>query len=302
LYKEGHGLLPAALGVETMLPPALDPAEPDLVLGNHPVFSFFQSETNPLIRGVKIERYRKVADSWRPTAEAAVEILARTRDKNPLVISKKLGRGEVMLFLTTLAPEWNDWAKNPSFVVVALKLQSYLAAASRPDDPRLVGNPLDVHLESSNYLPAMTFVVPGERAGSRQRIDRQAAGSDAGQQQLVASLGRTNGEGRPLGETDWAGIYEAWTKTTKGENDVRRWAFNVDPAEGDLAPVSEEDLRTRLDPVKVNYHVADQYQQDEVASTGYNLSMLLMGGLVLLLVGEQLLAYSASYHVKGASR
>jgi hypothetical protein len=49
--------------------------------------------------------------------------------------------------------------------------------------------------------------------------------------------------------------------------------------------------------------LADQYQQDEVASSGYNLSTLLLVGMILLLAGEQVLAYSASYHVTpGAAR
>jgi hypothetical protein len=296
VYRDGKGMLPAPIGLEATLPPAVDPGEPDVELMNHPIFSFFQSETNPLIRGVKIDRYRRVTEGWKPTSQQAVEIIARTRDKNPLVIERKLGQGDVLLFLTTLAPEWNDWAKNPSFVVVALKMQSYLATAKRLDDPRLVGTPLDLRLEASKYMPDVAFVAPGERAGSRQRIERQATGETSATT-LTASLGRNVVEGRPRGETDRAGIYEAWPKTTKGENEVRRWALNVDPDEGDLAQTPSADLITRLDPVKLNYHLADQYQQDEIAATGYNLSTLILFGLVALLVGEQLLAYSASYHV-----
>jgi Aerotolerance regulator N-terminal len=316
LYQDGQGLLPAPLGIETSLPPAVDPGEPDLVLANHPIFSFFQNETNPLIRGVKIERFYKVADGWKPTAAQAVEVLARTRDKSPLAIGKKLGQGEVVMFLTTLAPEWNDWAKNPSFVVVALKLQSYLAMARRPDDPRLVGTPLELNLEAGRFLPDVAIVVPGEKVGSRVRIERQASGESAPHAAREGDIAPESTPHAPreesitrsrpaervprrtmVGETDRAGIYEAWPKTTKGEIDLRRWAFNVDPDEGDLTVVPAAELIARLDPVKVHYHDADQYQQDEVASTGYNLSMLLLGGLVLLLIGEQLLAYSSSYHV-----
>jgi hypothetical protein len=301
LYKEGRGILPAPLGLEMALAPPLDPGEPDLELTNHPIFSFFQTETNPLIRGVKIDRYRKVAEGWKPSSQQSVEIIASARDKSPLAIEKKLGQGEVMLFLTTLAPQWNDWAKNPSFVVVALKLQSYLATARRLDDPRLVGTPLDLKLEASRFLPDVVLVVPGEKAGSRQRIERQAveeSNSQASPEGVITRSVMTT-----VGETDRAGIYEAWPKTTKGEIDLRRWAFNVDPDEGDLTPIASADLLTRLDPVKVNYHLADQYHQDEVASSGYNLSTLLLCGLVLLLVGEQVLAYSASYHVTpGAAR
>jgi hypothetical protein len=297
--------------MEASLAPAGDVGEPDVELLNHPIFSFFQSETNPLIRGVKIDRFRRVAEGWKPGSQQAVEVIASLRDKSPLVIEKRLGQGEVLLFLTTLAPDWNDWAKNPSFVVVALKMQSHLATARRLDDPQLVGSPLDVTLEAAKYLPEVSFVVPGERSGSRQRIERQAHSSPHAPREdgitrsvmptmgdvMVASAGRTMVEGKPRGETDRAGIYEAWPKTTKGETDLRRWAFNVDPDEGDLRQVGSADLLTRLDPVKVNYHLADQYQQDEVAAKGYNLSTMILCGLILLLVGEQILAYSASYHV-----
>lgn len=48
--------------------------------------------------------------------------------------------------------------------------------------------------------------------------------------------------------------------------------------------------------MKFQYHEADQYQESTAGGGGYNLSMLLMGLLVALLIGEQWLAYSASYH------
>jgi hypothetical protein len=300
LYKDGRGLLPAPLGLEAALAPALDASEPDLELGDHAIFSFLKSETNPLIRGVKVERYRRVAEGWKPTSQQAVEIIARTRDKSPLVLERRFGEGAVLQFLTTLTPEWNDWAKNPSFVVVALKMQSYLATGRRLDDPRLVGVPIELKLEASKYLPDVALITPGEKSATRQRIERRAlaaSGSTEGSEILSVSLGTAIVEGQLRGETDRAGIYEAWAKTTKGETDLRRWALNVDPEEGNLEQVTSADLLARLDPVKLKYHEAQQYQQDDVASTGYNLSTMLLVGLVLLLVGEQVLAYSASYHV-----
>jgi hypothetical protein len=202
--------------------------------------------------------------------------------------------------LTTLGPEWNDWAKNPSFVVVALKLQSYLATARRLDDPRLVGTPIDLKLEAAKFLPDVALVTPGEKSGSRQRIERRAtviSGTGEGNELLDVSLGTTIVDGHVRGETDRVGIYEAWAKTTKGETDLHRWALNVDPEEGNLTQVAAADLMARLDPVKLKFHEAGQYQQDDVARAGYNLSTMLLLGLILLLVGEQVLAYSASYHV-----
>ena len=37
----------------------------------------------------------------------------------------------VVAFLTTAAPDWNNWANDPSFVVMLLQLQSFLASSPR---------------------------------------------------------------------------------------------------------------------------------------------------------------------------
>ena len=67
LYKDGKGLLPAPLGVDAELAAGARSrrAGPgaDATIRSFPSS---QSETNPLIRGVKIDRYRKVADGWKP--------------------------------------------------------------------------------------------------------------------------------------------------------------------------------------------------------------------------------------------
>ena len=48
---------------------------------------------------------------------------------------------------------------------------------------------------------------------------------------------------------------------------------------GDLTPMESSELLTRLDPVKVAYHLADQYQQDEITPAGYNLSTLVLSAV-----------------------
>jgi hypothetical protein len=302
LYKQGKGLLPAPLAMELEMPLALDPAEPDLEPVRHPIFSFFLDQTNPLLRSVKIDRYLHVTEGWKPEPDSGAAVLVKLRHGSPLVLEKKLGKGVAIAVLTTAAPQWNDWAKNPSYVVTLLKMQSYLAASRRRDDPRLVGTPLDVSLQAAEYRTDLSFVVPGE-GNKRARIDRQAVPSESGAATITASLGRGSAAGRFAGETDRPGIYEAWAVTTKGAVDVRRWALNVEPDEGDLATVVPQELAGKLEPVKVTFHQADQYEQEEAIASGYNLSQLVMVALVCLLLGEQLLAYSASYHpAAGGSR
>ena len=300
-YKDGRGLFPLPLLAVMDLPPPLDPNEPDIELVRHPIFSFFLDQTNPLIRGVKIDKYLAAKQDWKPEPDSGTTVIASLRNKSPFIVEKKFGEGSVVACLTTVSPEWNDWAKNPSLVVLALKMQAYLASARRLDDPRLVGTPLDVALESSQYRPDLSFTLPKPKSEERLKLDRQATQPEAGKTTLAASLGR--GQSR---DTDHAGIYEAWPRTTTGEiaePDIRRWAMNVDPEEGDLAAIDSKELLTKLDPVKVTWHQAESYEQQDLSSSGYNLSQVLMIVLICLLVGEQMLAYSTSYHpIPGAIR
>lgn len=317
LYGEGRGLFPAPLAAELELTPSLDGAQPDVSLERHPIFNFFNEQANPLIRGLKIDRYLHVRSGWKPESDSGTAVLATLRNGSPLVLERKFGEGSVIAVLTTLAPQWNDWAKNPSIVVTLLEMQAYLASGQRSDDPRLVGTPLEVTLDGSQYRSSLEFIQPGAGDRQRMKIEREAStgsefrapGSEfktgstrnlepgTRNSQLIASLGRS-ADGRMSDETDRPGIYEAWLRKTQGDVDVRRWALNVDPAEGDLSRVTRDELLAKLAPVKVAYHEADQYQQDEAVASGYNLSQFVMLALVCLLIGEQFLAYSASYHPK----
>jgi hypothetical protein len=292
-YKEGKGLFPLPLLSEMELPPPLDANEPDIELARHPVFSFFLDATNSPIHGVTVLKYFAPKKGWKPAPDSGTSVIATLRNHEPLIVEKKFGSGTV-LACTTAVHEWNDLAKGPCLVILALKMQAYLATTHRLDDPRLVGTPLDVTLESSKYRPELSFTLPKPKGDERQKIDRQATQPEAGKTTLSASLGR--GQSR---DTDNAGVYEAWPRTTKGEiaeSDIRRWALNVEPEEGDLAPVDSKELLTKLDPVKVTWHQAESYEQQDLSSSGYNLSQMLMFALICLLLGEQLLAYSASYH------
>ena len=81
--------------------------------------------------------------------------------------------------------------------------------------------------------------------------------------------------------------------------ETRRYAVNVDPAEGDLAVVDSQQLAGRLEGVKYQFTPAATFQATAAAAAGYNLADPILYGLIILLVGEQLLAWSASYHPKG---
>ncbi|MEO8494183.1 MAG: VWA domain-containing protein [Planctomycetota bacterium] len=295
LYRGGEGFFPLPLDRANDLPVELLENVPDFEVENHPVFSIFLGERNPFIRLVAIRRYLQPPAAWIPAPDAPVEILARLRNGDPLAVERRFGNGRVVAFLTTLSPEWNNWAHDPSFVVAALKLQAYLAASNQHDDSRLVGSPISITLNTDEYLKDISFVVPGaakdETIVEQRTATPLAEGSALMQVVLDETVSRQAGNGVARD-----GIYEAWAPTRDGRFDVRRYALNPDPSEGDLAFAPSPELLTRLEPLPITFRGADEYSYDLFEQAGYNRSFLVMCVLIAMLLVEQLVAYSASYH------
>jgi hypothetical protein len=134
LYRSGTGLFPLPLEREDFLPMVEVREAPDIEVTDHPVFEVFLGERNPFIRLITVEQYLRPPLDWKPEPDSNVQVAASLRNGMPLVVERKFGDGRVMAFLTTVEPGWNNWGNDPSFVVVALKLQSYLAAGRRAFD------------------------------------------------------------------------------------------------------------------------------------------------------------------------
>ena len=97
-------------------------------------------------------------------------------------------------------------------------------------------------------------------------------------------------------ETARSGIYDVVLTEVDGKPEVRRYAVNLDPNEGDLALADQGEMLLKLDPIKPTVRFVEEYAGDIIEQAGFNRAMLLLLLLVGALVAEQLLAYSASYH------
>lgn len=281
LYREGQGIFPLPLERPAEL--YVDHLEkaPDLEVTRHPVFKIFEGEKNGFLPLVRVNRYVSVPKTWQPDANGSVQVLARLRNGAPLAVERKVGRGRVVAFLTTAAPVWNNWAReNPSFVVAMLELQSYLSQQVAAEAPHVVGAPLELKLDPSRYEPQVRFTTPDAAPLATTEAVLEPSG------QLRATLPNT----------DLCGIYEARLTQKDGKEELRRWAVNVEPEEGDLKTTSAADLAARLPELKYHYDTAATFQYDEEERTGTNLALPLLYLLIFLLVGEMILAWSASYH------
>jgi hypothetical protein len=283
LHRGGKGLFPAPLASQTELLVDRLATGSDLEVSDHPIFRIFAGERNSFLNLVKVERYYSVPRGWKVEAESPTKLIARLRNGAPLALDHAFGEGRVVAFLTTAAPDWNNWGRNPSFVVAMLELQSYLAAPQFKNLARLVGEPLDLRLDPTRYQPRVHFVPPNDQGEGPVPFDAPIT---------------PKGLEAVLADTDVAGVYQARLHPTTGNRqEVRRFAYNVQPDEGDLATVTGEHLASALPGVKFDYQQASMFVESGAREqAGFGLSDAVLYLLLVLLVGEQLLAYSASYH------
>ena len=132
LYRRGEGLFPLPLAGEAELPVDRLEKAPDVEAdASHFVFRVFAETRNSFLNSVTVERYFACKAGWKPPTGSTVRVLARLRNGAPLVVERSFGKGRVVAMLSTAAPQWNNWARNPSFVVAMLDLQAHLAGRAR---------------------------------------------------------------------------------------------------------------------------------------------------------------------------
>ncbi len=262
---------------------------PDVVVEatDHPVFRELVQGQNPIIRLMHVERYLRPPTDWVPAVGGDVRVLARLRNRAPLAVEKHFGKGRVIAFTTTYAPYWNDIALGPC-VLVALRLQSYLGFSQRVTEQQTVGHEIDVRLDNEKFRQDIRIFAPGEDPSEPVLIERPAVKETNDARSLLASI-------TPR-ETSRSGIYEMWFNRVDGAGEADRFAVNVDASEGNLAQTPTRDIVTKLDPVSTDIGYADQYETAAIEQSGFNQSLLLMCLLIVLLLGEQILAYVTSYH------
>jgi hypothetical protein len=253
----------------------------------HFIFRYLGHDCNEHLRSVSINKYFPPAKDWQPKAGSQVRVVMRLCNDAPLLVEQPFGKGRVMAFLSTAAPGWNHWAdsnETGSFPLVIRELFAYLAR--RPGAAvatHQVGDQLRLNLDASKYQAQIRFVKPsGEAAASTV-------------EQVPTAEGRFTAT---LPQTDSSGFYEALLTKTNGKPEVRTFAVNVDAAEGDLRAFFGPELAERLSPqLKYQFDPALTFESNLSETSGRNLSEFLLYMLILLLIGEQILAWSCSYHL-----
>jgi Aerotolerance regulator N-terminal/von Willebrand factor type A domain len=285
LYKNGRGLLPAELGERTSARASGEHIAVSDFL--HPVVAVFGGRDNPFVSKINFTQYFNCtpagmggdADDASATV-AAARVIAHYDDpqSTPAMVERAFGSGRVMLLTSSCDQEWNDWARDPSYVVTMLELVQYLARGAGAMSDLTVGSPITLSLDPGRYDPDVLVRTPGYPA------EREIP---------VTALPAEDGRGFKVDwlRTDRSGVYQFVMRTRSGEEEIKAVAVNLDPGEGDLSPATESDL-VRAIPEMPFVYLDGLGSIGEVGSDARReLWRSVLAAAVFLLMGEQLLGW-----------
>ncbi len=307
LYQKGKGLFPVKLAVASKLlsNPNVTSTKPDLSFSNHPVTEIFQGQDNPFIEGVRIRRYFPVADDWNKDDQSrndGTRTIGKLKNNNPFLLEHHFGKGRILTVLTSAGPSWHQWTSNPSYVVFQLEMQKYLARNDLSVVKHLVGEPIELKLDASEYESSVQITSP---SATGEFVTRLTATPQKKSKKSPQNNEPENGKvylEAEYRDTEIPGIYQIqlsdFNKIT-----IDDWlAYNLSNAESDLELISSQKLREDFGK-NSSIHIQEpgQYQWIQGKAAGQEMRWTLIIFLLTVLVLEQLLAYRLSYHSSSSS-
>jgi hypothetical protein len=252
---------------------------------------------------VKDSRYFSLAKNAVPSAE--VRTIARLRNKAPIFLEHQFGAGKVVTCLTTCGATWNDWPRNPSYVLLQLELEKYVARNDRTLERRVVGEPIALSLDPAVYRSQIEIRSPDASNVTRltaapQNVNPPPGPGDdpekpaAGPEPAVRLVENYR-------ETDLPGVYSVVRFRQDENSETQLIAYNVPAEESDLTLATSDQIRTRLGsdvPVRIQEFGSFDWIQGKQA--GQEIRDLILFGLLGILLLEQLLAMRLSFHPKTA--
>lgn len=302
LHADGSGLFPLPVQVDRDHLRVAGDDTPDLHVNDHPIFRVLVDEggkNRPLMNRIRIDHYFPPDPDWQSADHPDVQVLATVRGTDPLVVTKPFGDGVVVAFLTTASPSWNNWALGPSYPVIVLQLHGFLSAGGQSFQSSETGVSIPLPVDTTEFLPELSLRLPSARAEADSGAAGEVVQLDAPETSPDSPVATFSIGQESDVRTDRSGVYVADLQTLDGQSRQRRLVVNVPTTESDLSVSQVSDLAAAFDDLDVQIHDVDEVDYEQGDQEGFSWSLFLAGLLVTMLMSEQLLAYSASYHPKG---
>ena len=301
LYRSGEGLFPARLaGTADLFADETNPAA-DMLVTSHPILEMFQGDGEDLLHYLKVTRYFSVARDWAPAD--GVRIIASLRNKAPLLLEHRLGKGRIITCLTACGVSWTNWPQIAGlFVPIQLQMATHLAQGRQALNLKTVGEPLAIALDAATYSPQIEIRPPdGSRVSLTTSVRNPGnSGGDTGDRAGNDRSSKVVYE-ESYRNTDEPGVYSLLLWHHDSAEETRRYAFNVSDVESRLALASTEMIRRRLGPdAKARIQEVGDFTWVHGAQSTREIRDYVLMLLLVILLAEQAMALRLSYHPKEA--
>ena len=294
LYRDGQGVLPAALG--NTQGDARDPSPSqkgftfDAGALNHPIVEPFRGNPNAgLDRAVTLEYYQVKLAPRSPS-----RAVLRFDSGDPAIVERPVGLGRSLLLTTSADVTWSTWPVHPTFPPIIHELIRFAVSGRSQERQRLVGEPLARLLATRELASSVVLKTPDGVDHALRPIQTERTA------QVV------------FPDTTLRGVYEmiahpASSSSSKPPPPAARmpsgrrelFAVNVDTRESDLEALDEKALHSTTFAGIPYLHrsewTAGPRDLSDRAADRSGLSAWLLAAVVALLLVEPLLAWSFRY-------
>lgn len=304
LYREGQGLMPVELeGLAEPLESTVNgqpsgTSGPQVAATEHSILQPLNRLSSSPFFALQIRKH------WIATSDSVkqpgVEVVATGPEGQPLIVDRPVGAGRVLALLTGFGQQLSSWAQDPTFVVLALRSLGYLGSFRRAPTEAPVASKIEMRVADTAVLPEGDVLLPSA-GGQRVRLLRTV---DKDEKRAISKLSvsanmRENIDRSVLDGLLRSGIFECWMTNADGTFALKNFAHNVAPEEGDLEQLGHQEVAGQFPGVDLKVRSSANFVGG-LSSRESSQSNLAMALLVLLLMGEQMLAYSASYHPRAS--
>ncbi|MDB4766188.1 hypothetical protein OAG71_00725, partial [bacterium] len=297
LYNQGLGIYPIELEQVVNVVEDQSSATRDFQAEIHSIFAPVNRQKNTLLDLVDIESVIVPTRAWLLKKPESAEVIATVRgdEKRPLFVTSRFGKGQVIACTTTAGPVWTNWARNATFPPIMLLMQDYLAAGKQSSNDQLVQSPYSIDVDRSEYLPKAQIIKPV--ANDQPREIAELILTAEGDGRLVKQIAGAPGtQGVYAFEVQRPGVFDIWLQRRDGGYDVTRKSFNIDVAESNLQQSNTVNMVASLNAAQPVLSDWNTFNPEPEVRQASSLTRFFLIALTLLLVAEQALAYSSSYH------
>lgn len=279
VWRNGDGLIPCELEKPAGYPKNDDAMKFTAVDYTHPALAYFQT-AKPTLGRLLISQYWAVKPfEARPDVRVLASLGVPGADPAPLLVERRMGRGRVILCTTAPDFEWGLMPKVPGFVILFDQVCQYLSSPPQRFRNITVGESIEYTLKSSEFARKFQIITPRQ---NRAEVSPVKAGEHAY---------HLNFSG-----TTEAGLYGLERDPQDGETQATLltwYAVNVDPEEGLVEKMTEQELRTMYPQFRFTYVEQGTGREPEkiaVKAPASNIWKYLVGLILVLLVLETCLA------------